>query len=143
MKSAIPFALAAAALWLLPSLSASADAMSLGEFEYRNSCSACHGPKGDGDGPLAQYLTIQTLPQLSMLQKNNGGVFPVQRVYSVIDGTADVAAHGNRDMPVWGQRYRARIDPETDFEFGPEETEAYVRTRILALIEYLSTIQAK
>ncbi|WP_205123492.1 cytochrome c family protein [Marimonas lutisalis] len=117
--------------------------MTLGEFEYKNSCVACHGSEGEGDGPIAQYLNVQTLPQLSMLQKNNGGVFHVQRVYAIIDGTEDVAVHGGRDMPVWGQRYRARLDPVEDMNFGPIETEAYVRTRILALIEYLAAMQVE
>ncbi|ANT61163.1 hypothetical protein AYJ57_12775 [Salipiger sp. CCB-MM3] len=116
--------------------------MSLGEFEYMNSCAACHGAKGQGDGPIAKFLETQTLPVLTTLQQNNGGVFPVQQIYQIIEGSEDVSVHGARDMPVWGQRYRARVnDSGEDFDFGPAETEAYVRTRILALIEYLSTMQ--
>jgi len=122
---------------------AQAEGMTLGEFEYTNSCAACHGPGGDGDGPLADYLVTGTLPQLTMLQKNNGGVFPVSHVYSVIEGSADVRAHGFRDMPVWGDRYRGRIDPAEDDQFAPEDVDAYVTFRILALIEYLSTLQVE
>ena len=135
--------LAFSTISILSGASATAQGMSLGEFEYRNSCIACHGPAGDGDGTITKYLNVQTLPLLSTLQKNNGGVFPVQKVYAVIDGTQDVAIHGGRTMPVWGLRYRARIDPAEDFDFGPEQKEAYVRTRILALIEYLSSLQVE
>jgi mono/diheme cytochrome c family protein len=123
--------------------SAHAEGMTLGEFEYKNSCAACHGVKGAGDGPLAPFFAAGGVPQLTLLQKNNGGVFPVSRVYEMIEGTADVRAHGGRDMPVWGQRYRARVDPSLDPDFGPQDPAAYVTYRILALIEYLSTIQAE
>ncbi|EPX85155.1 c-type cytochrome [Salipiger mucosus] len=117
--------------------------MTLGEFEYQNSCVACHGEGGKGDGPIAGFMSEQTVADLTVLQKNNGGVFPVQRVYETIDGTMGMAAHGARDMPVWGQRYRARAAATQDYAFGPEETEEYVHTRILALIEYLSTVQVE
>lgn len=122
---------------------AHAEGMTLGEFEYKNSCAACHGVAGAGDGPLAPFFSAGTLPQLTLLQKDNGGVFPVSRVYAMIEGTVDVRAHGGRDMPVWGQRYRARLDPSLDPDFGPQDPEAYVTNRILALIEYLSTIQVE
>lgn len=144
MSRASLVAVAATAGLLAISASAHAAGMTLGEFEYLNSCAACHGAKGEGDGAIVQYLATQSLPSLTMLQKNNGGVFPVQKVYGVIEGSEDVTVHGARDMPVWGQRYRARVnESDEDYDFGPEETEAYVRTRILALIEYLSTIQAE
>lgn len=78
-----------------------------------------------------------------MLQKSNGGVFPVTKVYSVIEGTVDVRVHGSRDMPVWGNRFRARIKDDEDESFSSADTDEYATTRILALIEYLSTMQVK
>jgi len=121
---------------------AEAQAMSLGEFEYRNSCAQCHGVSGKGDGPVASSLT-KNPPDLTMLQKNNDGVFPVANVYSIIEGNADVRVHGSRDMPVWGNRFRGRIKDEEFENFSPADSREYMTTRILALIEYLSTIQAK
>lgn len=124
---------------------AQANAMSLGEFEYRNSCAQCHGPDGKGNGPMADYIT-ESPSDLTTLSKDNGGTFPVQSVYETIDGTAEFGAHG-RSMPIWGVRYmvdayRAADDESADFPFDPaEERESYVRTRILALVEYLATIQ--
>ena len=47
---------------------AEAQAMSLGEFEYRNSCAQCHGVSGKGDGPVASSLA-KPPPDLTMLQK--------------------------------------------------------------------------
>ncbi len=118
-----------------------AQAISLGEFEYSNSCVQCHGVSGKGDGPLAGYLT--ELPSdLTVLQKNNGGIFPVNRVYKVVDGSENVRIHGPRDMPVWGGRFRARVQDDEDEGFSSDEDiRDYSRARILALIEYLSTIQ--
>jgi len=121
---------------------AEAHAMSLGEFEYRNSCAQCHGVSGKGDGPVALSLT-KNPPDLTMLQKNNGGVFPVTKVYSIIEGNADVRVHGTRDMPVWGNRFRGRINDEEFENFSPADSREYMTTRILALIEFVSTIQAE
>ena len=126
-------------------LSTQANSMDLGEFEYRNSCAQCHGDGGTGAGPMAEYVT-DVPSDLTALAKDNGGVFPVQSVYDVIDGTTELGAHG-RSMPIWGVRYmvdayRAADDESADFPFDPgENNERYVRTRILALIEFLSTIQ--
>jgi hypothetical protein len=33
-------------------------------------------------------------------------VFPFVRVFEMIDGRLDVAMHGSREMPVWGDRYK-------------------------------------
>lgn len=143
MKPLVSTVLFVASVLALSTTSAGAQGMSLGEFEYRNSCIACHGPAGAGDGPIARYLVTDSLPSLAMLKKNNGGVFPVRRVYAMIDGTDDVAVHGGRDMPVWGERYRARIDESDNPDFSPKDIDDYATTRILALIEYLSTLQAE
>lgn len=122
-------------------LAPQANAISLGEFEYRNSCAQCHGNTGAGDGPVGAFL--RSVPaNLTMIQKNNGGIFPVTQIYSVIEGDATVDLHG-RDMPLWGNRYRVRVATDPEDSFSPPETELYVRTRILSLIEYLATIQVK
>jgi hypothetical protein len=44
-------------------------------------------------------------------------------------------------MPAWGQRYQERA--QGDMDFGPGAVEQYPKLRILALIEYLSQIQAE
>ena len=121
-------------------LPVNAQAISLGEYEYRNSCAQCHGASGTGDGPGTPSLTEKPT-DLTMLQKNNGGVFPVSKVYSIIEGSADVRVHGPRDMPLWGTRFRARFDDDEYESFSRTDTEEFATSRILALIEYLSTIQ--
>ena len=120
--------------------------MSMGEFEYQNSCATCHGVSGKGDGPAAQFFLGGVAPDLTVLQKNNGGVFPVTQIYDIIEGRRDtmMPSHGTRDMPMWGQRYMRRADEGSGFDPLTEEQKGiYARTRILSLIEYLSTIQAQ
>ena len=124
-----------------------ARSMDLGEFEYRNSCAQCHGLDGTGDGPVTPYLHMLP-PNLTVLRANNGGVFPVTEVYAIIEGTADVAVHGGRDMPLWGDRYRERAaqigDETADFPFDPAtDSDRYAKARILAIVEYLSTLQVE
>lgn len=121
---------------------ATAQGMSMGQFEFHNSCEVCHGAGGKGDGEFSQLLSAQPA-DLTMLQKNNGGVFPVQRVFETIDGQATVAAHGERDMPIWGQRYIERAGESYDYAFSPKESAEYSRARMLALVEYIATLQAK
>jgi hypothetical protein len=84
-----------------------------------------------------------TPPDLTVLAKNNGGVFPFSKVSEVIDGRKVVAAHGTREMPVWGA-VRPRLlypsDKFIDYSYDPE---VVARTRILAVIDYLNRIQEK
>ncbi|MGD9671306.1 MAG: cytochrome c [Hyphomicrobiaceae bacterium] len=138
MKPSLAFAASAIVCFFV---SSEANAMSLGEFEYKNSCAQCHGTSGKGDGPFGENL--KTPPSdLTMLQKKSGGVFPASHVYSVIEGTVDVRVHGSREMPIWGRRFRARIK-ESEEEFFAGDANEYATTRILALIDYLSTLQSK
>ncbi len=121
-------------------LPAAASAQSVGETEYMNSCAACHGPDGTGGGPMAGFLT-GSLPDLTRLSAGNGGVFPVTKVYSTIDGTMTSGPHGTREMPVWGNRYQVRGSQGANPDFRREEAEVFARFRILALTEYLAGIQ--
>lgn len=113
----------------------------IGADEYQVSCLACHGVGGRGDGPMAEYLTVQPA-DLTEIAKNNDGVFPVLEVFQVIDGRTVVGAHGIREtegweMPVWGSRYKA----EAGDKYGPYGGELAVRARILELVFYIQAIQ--
>ena len=63
-------------------------------------CASCHGAAGAGDGPEAADLD---LPDLRTLARRNAGEFDEAAVLSTIDGRRLVAAHGPREMPVWGK----------------------------------------
>src|ERR1039458_3785252 len=59
----------------------------IGKIEYQSSCAACHGADGKGKGVFSAALKA-TPTDLTVLTKNNNGVFPVNAVYEVIDGRA-------------------------------------------------------
>ena len=84
---------------------------------------------------------------LTQIQKNQAGVFPFDPLYSVIDGRQALAAHGPREMPVWGNYFARRreneVDITTGFRVNPKDLESYVRGRIIALIGYIYTLQEK
>jgi len=117
---------------------ASAQKAPTGAEEFQNSCAVCHGEDARGDGPLADVLTVKPA-DLTQLSKRNDGVFPVDRVAETIDGRRQIAAHGTREMPVWGARYEAEVGRR----YGPYGSEAAVKTRIHVLVRYLQSIQAK
>jgi mono/diheme cytochrome c family protein len=112
-----------------------------GKYEYDTDCAVCHGKVGNGLGPYTGMLNTR-IPDLTILAKNNNGVFPFQRVYEVIDGRQPVKAHGPSDMPIWGDRYVARAR-EFYWEEPYSNVEDVVRARILALTEYVNRMQAK
>ena len=62
----------------------------------------CHGKEGKGDGPAAKALT-KAPADLTKLAASNNGMFPDVKVRRYIEGLDDVAAHGTRDMPMWGR----------------------------------------
>ena len=112
----------------------------VGRREYFSSCAICHGEDGKGNGRLFETGFLARKPSnLTTLAARNGGVFPVQRIYMMIDGREAIAAHGTRDMPVWGTEYMAE---GMHGSVGLVDPEAYARARILALIDYLASVQA-
>jgi mono/diheme cytochrome c family protein len=114
----------------------------IGKQEYSISCAICHGASGKGDGPLAASLK-KPAADLTNIAKKNAGVFPFDRLYEVIDGRQAVEAHGPRDMPVWGKEYTLEATGLM-FGFGTrKDLESFVRGRIIALIGYVYTLQAK
>jgi len=98
---------------------------------YFNHCAACHGEGGESDGPVAATLNV-TIPNLRTLAQRNDGAFPTEAVRAYIDGRELRAAHGDRQMPIWGTVFR-----------GPEQStaERTVRRRIDALVTFIATLQ--
>ena len=82
---------------------------------FRDYCAACHGTDGKGDGPAAPALR-HAPPDLTLLAHRNGGKFPRDRVKAIIAGQEQsVAAHGSREMPVWGPVFHV---VERDMDLG-------------------------
>lgn len=112
----------------------------LGKSEYDSKCAVCHGLAGKGDGPYVGLVDAK-IADLSTLARRNNGVFPFQRVQEVIDGRQTFKAHGPREMPIWGLDYLAK--GAQSYKDVPYDPEVFVRTRILALTEYIYRLQAK
>ncbi len=89
---------------------------------------------------VAQNLKVQP-SDLTVLSKNNGGVFPLDRITGVIDGRASITLHGTRDMPIWGTRYS--VQAAAHYVDVPYNQQEYIRNRILGLTDYLYRIQQK
>lgn len=98
---------------------------------YFNHCAACHGEDGEGTGPVASSMRV-TMPNLRTLAQRNGGVFPADTVAAYVDGREVKAAHGDRQMPVWGDVFRG-ADQGT--------AERTVRRRIAAVVDFLAALQ--
>lgn len=114
-------------------------AVSLGAEDFETYCASCHGESGAGDGPVAEYLALEPA-DLTKLARRNGGPFPRERITAIIDGREFVKVHGPRDMPVWGDWFKAEADTPG---LRAEERELVVRARIDALVSYIETIQEK
>lgn len=115
----------------------------IGAEEYTFYCAGCHGTAGEGGGPIADYYGISP-PSLTRLAAENGGKFPLERVYKTIDGRNEVGGHGKGDMQVWGNRYSAEVDDiaiEAPVATRKDLRARLVRGRILELIYFLLTIQ--
>jgi mono/diheme cytochrome c family protein len=104
-----------------------------GRITYRIYCANCHGDGAKGDGRLAALLTVPPT-DLTRLTAEDGS-FPEDQVRQAVDGRQDVAAHGMRDMPVWGDVFQEPADTP--------EGAAAARAKIDDLVEYLRSIQPK
>ena len=56
-----------------------------GRALFQDYCVSCHGASGKGDGPAAVGLAHKPA-DLTQISARNGGIFPMTRVMSVIDG---------------------------------------------------------
>jgi len=125
--------------WLLCGGIGAAAAENLASYSgmelYQRYCAACHGVEAHGDGPVAADLNVM-VPDLTRLAHRHGGVFPVDDVRRIIDGRSVHVAHGTRDMPVWGNRFREAVGNDTQGNGGADDL-------IERLVEYLRSIQSR
>lgn len=104
-----------------------------GEQLFQRLCASCHGKEARGDGPVSGSLAV-TVPNLRGLQNRNRGEFPVDKIQKIIDGRINLAPHGTRVMPVWG-------DELLRSEAGDPEAERSAAELIHKITEYLRQIQ--
>jgi mono/diheme cytochrome c family protein len=106
-----------------------------GRTYYRRYCASCHGMRADGSGPVAPVLS-KAPADLRLLSRRYGYPLPADKIAGFVDGRTVVPAHGDRDMPVWGERFN-----EIPLEGAPREAE--IHSRIAKIIAYLQTIQLR
>ena len=122
------------AITLLAVLAAPApDASANGEALFKTYCASCHGAAGKGDGVMAPHLRVRPA-DLTLVAKRRAGRFDADQVGKTVDGRQPVPSHGGREMPVWGDVFKAPSD-------GDREKAAQARIR--ALVDYLKSIQVK
>lgn len=96
---------------------------------FQDYCAACHGSRGEGNGPAA--IALKRPPtDLTQLARKNNGTFPQQNVQEVLRHGVAVPAHGSSDMPIWGRTLRALTGSD----------EAATR-RIADLTDFVRTLQ--
>jgi mono/diheme cytochrome c family protein len=115
------------------SLAASASESNQGRQFYLRHCSSCHGTDGRGNGAVSRYLKIE-VPDLTVLKRNNNGIYPTDKVMSSMDGSRPIRGHGDAEMPVWGEVFRK----ETEGKRYPELS-SLLKARTIA--EYIATLQ--
>jgi mono/diheme cytochrome c family protein len=99
---------------------------------YLSHCASCHGVDGKGSGPVAGSL--RTPPSdLTMIALRHRG-FDEADVAASIDGRRTIAAHGPREMPVWGAVFERELE-------GDRQTARTGSLRTFELVAYLRSIQ--
>ena len=104
---------------------------------FKEYCAVCHGPGGNGDGPVASALKAPT-PDLTTLAQRHGGKFPDDYVSNVLKNGVEKSGHGSGEMPVWGPIFETMNRWNT---LCPGMKETSVALRITNLTNYLKSIQ--
>ena len=102
-----------------------------GKEMFATYCAVCHGSDGKGAGPAAVALKNRPT-DLTQLAAKSGGKYPGFLVTETLSGKA-VAAHGSKEMPVWGDLFRAMENGDNTF----------IQLRLVNLTSYVESIQAK
>ena len=119
-------------LWFFSTLAWGAE-VDQGQKLYLQYCSSCHGIDGRGNGTVTPYLKLK-VPDLSLLKKHHKGIYPLSDVMTAIDGSRAVRAHGDRQMPVWGEQFRKEAEKEKYTELT-----SLLKAKVIA--EYVATLQ--
>lgn len=97
------------------SVGSGAENLGSGKSIYNKFCVKCHGPKGKGDGSVADSLKIPPA-DLTMLSLKNNNRFPMEYVIKTIMGSDNSKGHGTSDMPVWGKVFANAGYDEEDIQ---------------------------
>ncbi len=103
-----------------------------GKEMYEAYCATCHGKDGRGHGPAAAALKIPPT-DVTVLARQHAGKFPSIKVYRAITGEAGIAAHGSKEMPIWGPIFMSMS----------HQHESEVHLRVANLTDYIKSMQQK
>lgn len=97
-----------------------------GASTFKELCSACHGPDAGGIAGSG--------PDLRQLAARHGGTFERDRIAEWIEGRSIPEAHGDRTMPIWGERLSIEYErfPRVDDLIG---------ARLDPVLAYLRSLQ--
>jgi len=102
---------------------------------FDRKCARCHGSSG-GEGPHQVEDLGADAPDLRQLWRSYGSPLPHEELAEFIDGRRDVAAHGPRAMPVWGEEIYDNLPDGATVEEMRAGT-------IEMLLDYLESIQMR
>ncbi|MBX9605837.1 MAG: cytochrome c [Gammaproteobacteria bacterium] len=136
LSLAAALALTAAAAHAEPLLDSKDAVLNSGHVLYQSHCAGCHGVDGKGGSADSPRATVK-VPDLTTLEQRHGGAFPFGELYDVISGSELLPAHGTRVMPIWGAALQAEPGLDGDSAI------AVARGRILSIVAYLATLQAR
>lgn len=130
----------ALAVLVVATLAACADEMCVnfsdrfsGANLFQLHCASCHGEDARGNGPVAEFINVK-VPDLTQIRAAHGGNFPDDEVFRIIDGQAEMPAHGARHMPVWGYEFFGRQGDD-------ERAHGEATEKVKALVNYLRKLQ--
>ena len=83
---------------------------------------------------MAPILKVP-VPDLTLIAARRGGAFPADEIFQIVDGQADLSAHGPRHMPVWGYEF---------FGEDPDDEAAHraAADKIDQVVSYLRSVQS-
>lgn len=103
-----------------------------GKAMYQEYCAACHGKNADGQGPAAPAFKVEP-PDLTGLASRNGGKFPYDHFYAVLQFGTATPAHGSKEMPIWAPMF-------SSLDGGRK---GVVEQRMHNLASYVDSLQSK
>lgn len=122
---------------LVLALPAAAQDALQGEALFGYYCATCHGVDATGNGPMSPSLVVAPA-DLTVLSRENDGVFPTTRAVMRIDGRDPLVSHGSM-MPVYGDFF-AGTDVMTKTEAGQP---LLTSQPIVDLLAYLESLQVE
>lgn len=134
------FAACSAAILSMPAMPAVAKPVGVadvpsGKELFRQHCAQCHGDDATGNGAMAGSLNVKPADLTTLSQRANG-TFEAPRIAEVIRYGGNISSHGTRAMPIWGLVFSQEGQ-------GGKGGAAYSRRAVIALKNYLETIQKK